>query len=233
MPLDIRHGLGHGFLANGVARGRPGRGFRHARPSPTVSQRAFTRIFPPPPRASLWIQPEKTLLAFVQRTSTSRSPSTGFPAALLLLKFTTGSNPPGARPFAARKTVIETSVYLRLGLLLEPLRRRINEHRKSEIGGIAHAGEFRSRDVCLPASRAWSTSRRLATPEPARSRQPLFSNLGPRDKKVAARTMLMRWWCPRFRPTALNGADPTVADPRDRTPRTSCSSPPLEKNHRF
>jgi len=85
----------------------------------------------------IWIEPE-TLISFITDVTKSLAHH-GFRRILLLNSH--GSNHP-VLDLAARKTVIQSGVICVSASYWNLISERINELRKSEIGGIAHAGEF-------------------------------------------------------------------------------------------
>jgi len=85
----------------------------------------------------IWIEPE-TLISFITDITKSLAHH-GFRRILLLNSH--GSNHP-VLDLAARKTVIQSDVICVSASYWNLISARINELRKSEIGGIAHAGEF-------------------------------------------------------------------------------------------
>jgi len=85
----------------------------------------------------VWVEPE-TLVSFITDITKSLAHH-GFRRILLLNSH--GSNHP-VLDLAARKTVIQSDVICVSTSYWNLIASRINELRKSEIGGIAHAGEF-------------------------------------------------------------------------------------------
>ncbi|MBV1866271.1 MAG: creatininase family protein [Rhodobacteraceae bacterium] len=85
----------------------------------------------------IWIEPE-TLISFITDVTKSLAHH-GFRRILLLNSH--GSNHP-VLDLAARKTVIQSGIICVSASYWNLISQRINELRKSEIGGIAHAGEF-------------------------------------------------------------------------------------------
>ncbi|CAN0606635.1 unnamed protein product, partial [Ectocarpus sp. 12 AP-2014] len=130
MPLDTDTVLGMA-VAEGVARAAPDEVF--VMPPVPYGFNEHHKDFP----GVIWIQPE-TLIAFVTDITKSLAHH-GFRRILLLNSH--GSNHP-CLDLAARKTVIETGIICVSASYWNLMSARINEVRKSDIGGIAHAGEF-------------------------------------------------------------------------------------------
>jgi creatinine amidohydrolase len=195
MPLDTDTVLGMA-VANGVAEAAPEEVF--VMPPIPYGFNEHHKDFP----GVIWIQPE-TLIAFVTDVTRSLAHH-GFRRILLLNSH--GSNHP-VLDLAARKTVIETGIICVSASYWNLCADRINELRKSEIGGIAHAGEFEAAMYAhlhpehVDLSRA--ESRIVHDPD---SR---FFNLD--LAKGGGKAMLMRWRS-EVSPDGTMG-DPTVADP--------------------
>lgn len=194
MPLDTDTVLGMA-VANGVAEAAPEEVF--VMPAIPYGFNEHHKDFP----GVIWIQPE-TLIAFVTDVTKSLAHH-GFRRILLLNSH--GSNHP-VLDLAARKTVIETGIICVSASYWNLCADRINEHRKSAIGGIAHAGEFEAAmymhlhpDDVYPEKAA---EQNLHNPD---SR---FFNLD--LAKGGGKAMLMRWWS-EVSPDGTMG-DPTVAD---------------------
>lgn len=194
MPLDTDTVLGMA-VADGVAEMAPEAVF--VMPPIPYGFNEHHKDFP----GVIWIQPE-TLIAFVTDVTKSLAHH-GFRRVLLLNSH--GSNHP-VLDLAARKTVIETGIICVSASYWNLCADRINEHRKSDIGGIAHAGEFEAAMykylhpdlVHLEKSRAQN----LHDPESG------FFNLD--LARGGGKAMLMRWWS-ELSPDGTMG-DPTVAD---------------------
>jgi creatinine amidohydrolase len=195
MPLDTDTVLGMA-VAEGVARAAPDEVF--VMPPVPYGFNEHHKDFP----GVIWIQPE-TLLAFVTDITKSLAHH-GFRRILLLNSH--GSNHP-VLDLAARKTVIDTGIICVSASYWNLMSARINEIRKSEIGGIAHAGEFEAAMYMhLHPERVHiekSARQNLHDPD---SR---FFNLDLAGGGGGA--MLMRWWS-EVSPDGTMG-DPTVADP--------------------
>ena len=194
MPLDTDTVLGMA-VADGVAEMAPEAVF--VMPPIPYGFNEHHKDFP----GVIWIQPE-TLIAFVTDVTKSLAHH-GFRRVLLLNSH--GSNHP-VLDLAARKTVIETGIICVSASYWNLCADRINEIRKSDIGGIAHAGEFEAAMykylhpdlVHLEKSRAQI----LHDPESG------FFNLD--LARGGGKAMLMRWWS-EVSPDGTMG-DPTVAD---------------------
>ncbi|MCB1362640.1 MAG: creatininase family protein [Rhodobacteraceae bacterium] len=194
MPLDTDTVLGMA-VADGVAEMAPEAVF--VMPPIPYGFNEHHKDFP----GVIWIQPE-TLIAFVTDVTKSLAHH-GFRRVLLLNSH--GSNHP-VLDLAARKTVIETGIICVSASYWNLCADRINEIRKSDIGGIAHAGEFEAAMykylhpdlVHLEKSRAQI----LHDPESG------FFNLD--LARGGGKAMLMRWWS-ELSPDGTMG-DPTVAD---------------------
>lgn len=130
MPLDTDTVLGMA-VAEGVAKAIPD----HVLVMPPISYgfNEHHKDFP----GVIWIQPE-TLIAFVTDVTKSLAHH-GFRRILLLNSH--GSNHP-VLDLAARKTVIETGILCVSASYWNLCSDKINAVRASDIGGIAHAGEF-------------------------------------------------------------------------------------------
>jgi creatinine amidohydrolase len=178
----------------------PGRGFRDA--AVPYGFNEHHKDFP----GVIWIQPE-TLLAFVTDITKSLAHH-GFRRILLLNSH--GSNHP-VLDLAARKTVIETGIICVSASYWNLCADRINEHRKSEIGGIAHAGEFEAAMYAHANPSTCKSTRRR--PRTCTTPQPLFQPRSCQGRRQGA--MLMRWWS-EVSPDGTMG-DPTVADPETGT----------------
>ena len=194
MPLDTDTVLGMA-VANGVAKLAPNDVF--VMPPIAYGFNEHHKDFP----GVIWIQPE-TLIAFVTDVTKSLAHH-GFRRILLLNSH--GSNHP-VLDLAARKTVIETGIICVSASYWNLCADRINAHRKSDIGGIAHAGEFEAAmykhlhpDLVHIEK---STTQNLHDPDSQ------FFNL---DLATGGgKAMLMRWWS-AVSPDGTMG-DPTVAD---------------------
>lgn len=195
MPLDTDTVLGMA-VANGVARIAPDDVF--VMPPVPYGFNEHHKDFP----GVIWIQPE-TLIAFVTDITASLAHH-GFRRILLLNSH--GSNHP-VLDLAARKTVIQNEIICVSASYWNLCAEQINEHRKSETGGIAHAGEFEAamykhlHPDLVNLEKA--TSRNLHDPDSK------FFNLD--LAKGGGKAMLMRWWS-EVSPDGTMG-DPTVADP--------------------
>lgn len=149
----------------------------------------------------IWIEPE-TLISFITDVTKSLAHH-GFRRILLLNSH--GSNHP-VLDLAARKTVIQSGIICVSASYWNLISKRINELRKSEIGGIAHAGEFEA-----------AIYKHL---------HPEFVDLDKAEKQIlhnpdskffnldlaagGSPANLMRWWS-EISPDGTMG-DPTVAD---------------------
>jgi len=195
MPLDTDTVLGMA-IANGVAQAAPDEVF--VMPPVPYGFNEHHKDFP----GVIWIQPE-TLIAFVTDITKSLAHH-GFRRILLLNSH--GSNHP-CLDLAARKTVIETGIICVSASYWNLMSARINAVRKSETGGIAHAGEFEAAMYMhLHPERVHiekSTAQNLHNPDST------FFNLDLAGGGGGA--MLMRWWS-EVSPDGTMG-DPTVADP--------------------
>tara|TARA_R110002096_G_scaffold319292_2_gene513519 strand:+ start:1113 stop:1904 length:792 start_codon:yes stop_codon:yes gene_type:complete len=195
MPLDTDTVLGMA-VAEGVALAAPDEVF--VMPPVPYGFNEHHKDFP----GVIWIQPE-TLIAFVTDVTKSLAHH-GFRRILLLNSH--GSNHP-CLDLAARKTVIETGIICVSASYWNLMSARINEVRKSAIGGIAHAGEFEAAMYMhLHPGRVHiekSTTQNLHNPDSK------FFNLDLAGGGGGA--MLMRWWS-EVSPDGTMG-DPTVADP--------------------
>ncbi len=149
----------------------------------------------------IWIQPE-TLVAFITDVTKSLAHH-GFRRILLLNSH--GSNHP-VLDLAARKTVIETEIICVSASYWNLMTDRINEIRTSDMGGIAHAGEFEaSMYMYLDPEHVYPER---AVKRVVHSPDSRYFNL---DLAGGGRAMLMRWWS-QSTPDGTMG-DPTVADP--------------------
>ena len=195
MPLDTDTVLGMA-IAEGVAKTAPDEVY--VMPPLPYGFNEHHKDFP----GVIWIQPE-TLIAFVTDITKSLAHH-GFRRILLLNSH--GSNHP-CLDLAARKTVIETGIICVSASYWNLMSARINEVRKSAIGGIAHAGEFEAAMyMYLHPERVHiekSVTQNLHNP------QSKFFNLDLAGGGGGA--MLMRWWS-EVSPDGTMG-DPTVADP--------------------
>lgn len=194
MPLDTDTVLGMA-VARGVAEKAPDEVF--IMPPIPYGFNEHHKDFP----GVIWIQPE-TLIAFVTDVTKSLAHH-GFRRILLLNSH--GSNHP-VLDLAARKTVIECGIICVSASYWNLCAERVNELRKSEVGGIAHAGEFEAamykhlHPDLVDLDKA--KSQNLHDPN---SR---FFNLD--LAKGGGKAMLMRWWS-EVSPDGTMG-DPTVAD---------------------
>lgn len=195
MPLDTDAVLGMA-IANGVAAAAPDEVF--VMPHVPYGFNEHHKDFP----GVIWIQPE-TLIAFVTDITKSLAHH-GFRRVLLLNSH--GSNHP-VLDLAARKTVIETGIICVSASYWNLCADRINELRKSGIGGIAHACEFEAamymhlhpEHVKIEKS----TTRSLHDPDSRFFSLDLAQGGG--------KAMLMRWWS-QVTPDGTMG-DPRAADP--------------------
>lgn len=193
MPLDTDTVLGMA-VANGVAELAPDEVF--VMPPIAYGFNEHHKDFP----GVIWIQPE-TLIAFVTDVTKSLAHH-GFRRILLLNSH--GSNHP-VLDLAARKTVIDTEIICVSASYWNLCADSINEHRNSDIGGIAHAGEFEAamymhlHPEMVDLSKA--TNQNLHDPNTR------FFNLD--LAKGGGKAMLMRWWS-SISPEGTMG-DPTVA----------------------
>jgi creatinine amidohydrolase len=194
MPLDTDTVLGMA-VANGVAAAAPDEVY--VMPPLPYGFNEHHKDFP----GVIWIQPE-TLIAFVTDITKSLAHH-GFRRILLLNSH--GSNHP-CLDLAARKTVIETGVICVSASYWNLMSARINEIRKSAIGGIAHAGEFEAAMyLYLHPERVHlekSATQNLHNPDSK------FFNLDLAGGGGGA--MLMRWWSAVSADGTMG--DPTVAD---------------------
>jgi creatinine amidohydrolase len=194
MPLDTDTVLGMA-VANGVAAAAPDEVY--VMPPLPYGFNEHHKDFP----GVIWIQPE-TLIAFVADITKSLAHH-GFRRILLLNSH--GSNHP-CLDLAARKTVIETGVICVSASYWNLMSARINEIRKSAIGGIAHAGEFEAAMyLYLHPERVHlekSATQNLHNPDSK------FFNLDLAGGGGGA--MLMRWWSAVSADGTMG--DPTVAD---------------------
>jgi creatinine amidohydrolase len=193
MPLDTDTVLGMA-VAEGVAAAAPDEVF--VMPAVPYGFNEHHKDFP----GVIWIQPE-TLIAFVCDICKSLAHH-GFRRILLLNSH--GSNHP-VLDLAARKTVIETGVICVSASYWNLMSARINEIRASEMGGIAHAGEFEAAMYMHLHPERVDLSR--AATQNVHDANSKFFNLDLADKGGGA--MLMRWWS-AVSPDGTMG-DPTVA----------------------
>lgn len=195
MPLDTDTVLGMA-VANGVAAAAPEEVF--VMPPVPYGFNEHHKDFP----GVIWIQPE-TLIAFVTDITKSLAHH-GFRRILLLNSH--GSNHP-VLDLAARKTVIETGIICVSASYWNLCSARINEIRKSDIGGIAHAGEFEAAMYMYlhpdRVSLERSSTQNIHDPKSK------FFNLDLAGGGGGA--MLMRWWS-EVSPDGTMG-DPTLATP--------------------
>ncbi len=194
MPLDTDTVLGK-RVAQGVAEKIPEEVF--IMPPIPYGFNEHHKDFP----GVIWIEPE-TLIAFITDVTKSLAHH-GFRRTLLLNSH--GSNHPIV-DIAARKTVIETGIICVSASYWNLMADDINKLRKSEIGGIAHAGEFET-SMYLSLNPEYvdlkKANRRILHDSDSR----YFS------LDLAAgnsRAMLMRWWS-ELTPDGTMG-DPTVAN---------------------
>jgi creatinine amidohydrolase len=149
----------------------------------------------------IWVGPE-TLISFITDVTKSLAHH-GFRRILLFNSH--GSNHP-VLDLAARKTVIQSDVICVSTSYWNLISRRINELRKSEIGGIAHAGEFEAaiylylHPELVNLDKA--EKRILHNPDSKFFNLDLAAGGSPAS--------LMRWWS-EITPDGTMG-DPTVAD---------------------
>ncbi len=194
MPLDTDTVLGMA-VARGVADKVPDEVF--VMPPIPYGFNEHHKDFP----GVIWIQPE-TLIAFV--TDVTRSLAYhGFRRILLLNSH--GSNHP-VLDLAARKTVIESSIICVSASYWNLCNERVNELRKSEIGGIAHAGEFEA--AMYKHLHPELVDLDKAEAQNLHDPNSRFFNLD--LAKGGGKAMLMRWWS-EISPDGTMG-DPTVAD---------------------
>ena len=194
MPLDTDTVLGMA-VANGVAELVPDEVF--VMPPVAYGFNEHHKDFP----GVIWIGPE-TLIAFVTDITRSLAHH-GFRRILLLNSH--GSNHP-VLDIAARKTVIENEIICVSASYWNLCADRINAVRKSDIGGIAHAGEFEA------------AMYKYLAPEHVHIEKSATQNLHDPDSKFfnldlargGGKAMLMRWWS-AVSPDGTMG-DPTVAD---------------------
>ncbi len=194
MPLDTDTVLGMA-VAEGVARALPDAVF--VMPPVPYGFNEHHKDFP----GVIWIQPE-TLIAFVTDVTKSLAHH-GFRRILLLNSH--GSNHP-VLDLAARKTVIETGVICVSASYWNLCADRINAHRKSEVGGIAHAGEFEA--AMYKHLHPDLVHLEKAAPQIVHDPGSRFFNLD--LARGGGKAMLMRWWS-EVSPDGTMG-DPTVAD---------------------
>ena len=194
MPLDTDTVLGMA-VANGVAELAPDEVF--VMPPVAYGFNEHHKDFP----GVIWIQPE-TLIAFVTDITHSLAHH-GFRRILLLNSH--GSNHP-VLDLAARKTVIRDEIICVSASYWNLCSDRINEHRKSEIGGIAHAGEFEAAMYMHLQPEHVDLSK--ATNQNLHNPNSKFFNLD--LAKGGGTAMLRRRWA-EVSPAGTRGA-PTVAD---------------------
>jgi creatinine amidohydrolase len=194
MPLDTDTVLGMA-VANGVARALPDEVF--VMPPVPYGFNEHHKDFP----GVIWIKPE-TLLAFVTDITASLAHH-GFRRILLLNSH--GSNHP-VLDLAARKTVIDSGVICVSASYWNLCAEHINAHRKSQTGGIAHAGEFEA--AIYKHLHPELVHLEKAAPQIVHDPKSRFFNLD--LARGGGRAMLMRWWS-EVSPDGTMG-DPTVAD---------------------
>ena len=148
----------------------------------------------------IWIEPE-TLISFITDITKSLAHH-GFRRILLLNSH--GSNHP-VLDLAARKTVIQSEVLCVSASYWNLCSREINAIRKSEIGGIAHAGEFEAAMYMHLHPDLVDLSK--ATKQIAHNPGSKFFNLDLAGGGGSA--MLMRWWSSVSEDGTMG--DPTVA----------------------
>ncbi|MGB5557476.1 MAG: creatininase family protein [Paracoccaceae bacterium] len=194
MPLDTDTVLGMA-VANGVAATIPDEVF--VMPPVPYGFNEHHKDFP----GVIWIQPE-TLISFVTDITESLAHH-GFRRILLLNSH--GSNHP-VLDLAARKTVIKSGIICVSASYWNLMSARTNALRKSEIGGIAHAGEFEAAMYMHlhPELVDLTKSAKQIVHNPDSK----FFNLDLAGGGGGA--MLMRWWS-EVSPDGTMG-DPTVAD---------------------
>ncbi len=195
MPLDTDTVLGMA-VAEGAAEKAPNDIF--VMPSIPYGFNEHHKDFP----GVIWVGPE-TLISFITDITKSLAHH-GFRRILLLNSH--GSNHP-VLDLAARKTVIESEVICVSASYWNLISDRINELRKSEIGGIAHAGE-------LEASIYMHLHPELVELDKAEKQilhdpDSQFFNLDLAAGGSSA--SLMHWWS-AISPDGTMG-DPTLADP--------------------
>lgn len=194
MPLDTDTVLGMA-VAEGVAKAAPDEVY--VMPPIPYGFNEHHKDFP----GVIWIEPE-TLIAFITDITKSLAHH-GFKRILLLNSH--GSNHP-VLDLAARKTVIETGIICVSASYWNLMSDQTNLLRKSEIGGIAHAGEFEAamykylHPECVDLDKAEK--------QVVHNAQSEFFNLDLAAGGSPA--MLMRWWS-EVSPDGTMG-DPTVAD---------------------
>lgn len=149
----------------------------------------------------IWIEPE-TLISFITDVTKSLAHH-GFRRILLLNSH--GSNHP-VLDLAARKTVIQSGVICVSASYWNLISQRINELRKSEIGGIAHAGEFEAAIYMHLHPELVDLSK--AEKQILHNASSKFFNLDLAAGGSPAN--LVRWWS-EISPDGTMG-DPTVAD---------------------
>ncbi len=193
MPLDTDTVLGMA-VANGVAEAAPDEVF--VMPPIAYGFNEHHKDFP----GVIWIQPE-TLIAFVTDMTKSLAHH-GFRRILLLNSH--GSNHP-ILDLSARKTVIETGIICVSASYWNLCADRINEIRASDVGGIAHAGEFEA--AMYMHLHPEHVDLDKATNQNLHDPKTNFFNLD--LAKGGGKAMLMRWWS-SVSPEGTMG-DPTVA----------------------
>ena len=152
----------------------------------------------------IWIQPE-TLIAFVTDITASLAHH-GFRRILLLNSH--GSNHP-VLDLAARKTVIKSDVLCVSASYWNLCADQVNSTRRSQMGGIAHAGEFETAMyLYLRPDMVDMTKARCQVTHDGSSR---FFNLDLAGG--GSKAMLMRWW-------SESSPDGTMGDPTVATPET-------------
>jgi len=148
----------------------------------------------------IWIQPE-TLISFITDVTESLAHH-GFRRILLLNSH--GSNHP-VLDLAARKTVIKTEIICVSASYWNLMPHRINEIRKSEMGGIAHACEMEA-GMYMHFDPENIYPERAAKQVTHKKDSQNF-NL---DLAGGARAMLMRWWSTQTEDGTMG--DPTLAN---------------------
>ncbi|MBC7283092.1 creatininase family protein [Hoeflea sp.] len=148
----------------------------------------------------IWIEPE-TLISFITDVTKSLAHH-GFRRILLLNSH--GSNHP-VLDLAARKTVIQSEVLCVSCSYWNLISNEINAIRKSELGGIAHAGEFEAAMYMYLHPDLVDLSK--ATKQIAHNPGSKFFNLDLAGG--GGKAMLMRWWSSVSEDGTMG--DPTVA----------------------
>lgn len=197
MPLDTDSVLGMA-VASGAARKAPDEML--IMPQVSYGFNEHHKDFP----GVIWIEPE-TLIAFITDITRSLAHH-GFRRILLLNSH--GSNH-SVLDLAARKTVIENEVICVSASYWNLIAKEINDIRKSDIGGIAHAGEFETAIYMYlhPELVDIDKAERQVVHDP----DSRFFNLDLAGGGSPA--MLMRWWS-QVSPDGTMG-DPTVATPEN------------------